>query len=521
MNNNQTGIEQNGHRPKFITELIGDDFTKWSCGDKIILRAGTGTGKSTFCIETLGRYCIETNEKVLYVCNRSALEKDVYTRLEKVAQTEPRIKEHVFITKYQNVESDIRMLKEKKVEAEIAEYKYIFLDECHYFVSDAAMNPYTEVTYNIFTQCTSAILIFASATANMFFNAIQKDYSIPEENIYKIKQDYDFVDNVYTYRKDQLIPIIQYIIQTEPDSKLVVFCKDGNRIMEIYRYFEEPLTSVFCSSGYSDKRVKEIADKRALRDGTFEKRILVTTSVIDNGVDFKDLRIKHIFTELVAMDSLIQSLGRKRPISSEDHCNYYVREYETEEVRKFRSPGRIQLAMANSFKNSPTAFRVAHQHDRELYNNSKIIYRDFGADDDKINEMAYIKYKSNDEMYKWYIMYGFKNVLKRAMSEQLAEKVKKIELPDYEDNFMDYLISIEGVKYYKKDTGVVKKEFENAMAKIGKFTRWFGMGTLNKFIEERYGGIYKKRFESKRDTRRVNGDGSPNPMYGKTYWVLK
>ena len=55
---------------------------------------------------------------------------------------------------------------------------------------------------------------------------------------------------------------------------------------------------------------------------TFEKRILIATKALDNGVDLKDTEIKHIVTDIFDLDSAVQCLGRKRIQNVNDTCNF-------------------------------------------------------------------------------------------------------------------------------------------------------------------------------------------------------
>lgn len=41
---------------------------------------------------------------------------------------------------------------------------------------------------------------------------------------------------------------------------------------------------------------------------------------------------RHIFSEILDVDSAIQALGRKRKVSDDDHCTFYIKNYTGQEI---------------------------------------------------------------------------------------------------------------------------------------------------------------------------------------------
>ena len=57
----------------FVTDVIRDDYKKWSCGDTVIIHAQTGAGKTYFVLQELLPFVAEHGKKLLYLSNRTAL----------------------------------------------------------------------------------------------------------------------------------------------------------------------------------------------------------------------------------------------------------------------------------------------------------------------------------------------------------------------------------------------------------------------------------------------------------------
>lgn len=66
----------NVNQKVFVSDIIGDDYQTWN-NESIILDCGTGTGKTYFILQTLCRFAIAYNKKVLYLCNRKKLKEQV------------------------------------------------------------------------------------------------------------------------------------------------------------------------------------------------------------------------------------------------------------------------------------------------------------------------------------------------------------------------------------------------------------------------------------------------------------
>ena len=82
-----------------------------------------------------------------------------------------------------------------------------------------------------------------------------------------------------------------------------------------------------------------------------EPRILISTSAADNGINLKDNRIRHIFSELINIDSLIQSLGRKRYTTDLDKCTYYIKEYDPRGIQFFINKAETNIDAKKEYDN--------------------------------------------------------------------------------------------------------------------------------------------------------------------------
>lgn len=59
-------------------------------------------------------------------------------------------------------------------------------------------------------------------------------------------KDYSYVSKLYYYQSDELPGIIDDILANESDSKIIVFCNSGDRILEMSKIYGDN-ADYFCS----------------------------------------------------------------------------------------------------------------------------------------------------------------------------------------------------------------------------------------------------------------------------------
>lgn len=523
----------NGKQKIWATDVIGEDYKLWK-NEFVILDCGTGRGKSYFCLHALGTYAKSTNKKVLYLCNRSKLKRQIFNEVKS-----SNLLGTIYVTSYQMFQKKIQ----DKIE--IPQYDYIVADECHYFTTDASFNEYTDVSYDYVMKQNQSVVLFISATAKTFFRYLIDTNKVKKKNSYRLDKDYSYVKKLYYYQSDELASIINDILENEQNSKVVVFCNVGDRILEMNKIYRDN-AHYYCSKTAKDSKLREICGWKDDIDEndcvkrcsdeliTFDKRILFTTSVLDNGVDLKDENIKHIFTEIIDLDTMIQSLGRKRSLNDDDTCTFYIREYQKKGIQGFINQTKWQLDPVKEYKEDYKKFYNEYGNGKNRYrlNKNKIFYSFFGEKNThgkiKINDCRYSKYNQDFNMFSAMKEFGHIAFLECVLEKELVEKAEPIVVNvEQIDAFMEFLKLLEGKKLFSNDREFVKEEFRTTPA-IKLTGKNIGISTLNGQLGDLYDEIYPYRFYNKDkdgnryvDKRRKLKDGSDNPNRDKTYWILE
>lgn len=359
-----------------LAQRILDGYRVWESGDVVMIAAPTGSGKSTFirrtlCNPILNPICSQstTGSTILYFVNRNVLKGQLQNDIETDFQTGYQYSKVIDVWTYQELEHRL-ISGGRKAENELVDhfkkYVYIVLDECHYFLLDSTFNTSTCISFNFINRTfADRIRIFMSATFENIRGLIFEKYGYPERvneydhylNRYSISgldgyyYEY-FVPPNYKYIKTHEInnsgDILKTVERDYNGSKWLIFVdsvKKGEIIVKQirsskllnskgvreedvifihagYKNYREVIPSAYNDKGpiffsNNEKNDKEqyfiqTAVKRISIAKNAEQKIVICTSVLDNGVSFHDPELRNIIIVSEIREEFIQMLGRKR-----------------------------------------------------------------------------------------------------------------------------------------------------------------------------------------------------------------
>lgn len=477
---------------QYISDIVGDDYKLWE-SERIILNSGTGTGKTSFVLKTLVPYYLKQNKKILYLCNREKLYKQIKPEMQKLSG--------IVLMTYQRLQKLLRKGYDYA-------YDLIIADECHYFYADAKFNEYTDLAYEYVMSKKSSVIVLMSATANSFFDKLITSGEVKKENIYHIEKSYDYVEKVFMYTKNQLTDIIDNILANNEFDKILVFVNSIQRLIEMYNYYGDSAYYMCSKSQECD-----FATRDCIKNKQFNKRILFTTKVLDNGVDIIDTDLCHIISEIFDIDCTLQAIGRKRSVDSLDTCNFYFRLYDGRAISNFLRFNKEQLAPVLMYLNDKAAFKnyliEKNKNTRELLRKNKIFCTDLNTEKLKVNMCVLKKYESDQNIIEDMKKTCYENVLFKNLGTDLLNKKSKLKIDNKsKDTFLCILESLQGKKLFKEEQQELKEKFRDI---LGLHDRTMGINTLNgKLIDCNY----KYVIESKQETSRKS------EFYKKRYWII-
>ncbi|MCH5250558.1 MAG: DEAD/DEAH box helicase family protein [Lachnospiraceae bacterium] len=348
-----------GHDFKIKTDT--DD--RWEPSQPVFISAQTGSGKNYFVenilmpyLDTLN-YKNITKYKILILSNRLALKHQIEERIKENDDSDDAdswiysFSDNTDVMTYQSLLEKIGYLK-KTQKRKDSRYVFVICDEAHFFTSDAMFNPHTQkILETIVRLFKDAVRVYMSATPYECLEYIIKY----EEKInshyllmafYHFKRDYSYLDiNTYSDIKELYKEIVKSVNKGE---KWLIFIDDKEKCKSVKEKLEEYGEKIGCSmvvknensaihkiyavdaDSKDDKAYRSIIRNENLGKNTY---VLITTSVLDNGVNLKD--IDNIVISDMSKVKCLQMIGRARTKKkSDERKTLYIKRFDENYVKR-------------------------------------------------------------------------------------------------------------------------------------------------------------------------------------------
>lgn len=165
----------------YLTDVIGNDYQTWRQGEWIFLKSPPGSGKTTFCNQYARKMVREEKSVMILSPRRVLVNQQKSQAMQSIAAQKNgyfREIDGIFYSSYQAVEQQLLNGYNP-----LDSFDIIICDECHYFLSDAVFNPFTQLSLEAILKQRKAILLFLSGTIEDFEKYIFSKYDCRmEEN---------------------------------------------------------------------------------------------------------------------------------------------------------------------------------------------------------------------------------------------------------------------------------------------------------------------------------------------------
>jgi hypothetical protein len=318
---------------KYLSELITkEDLDTWEMGDLINIKASTGKGKSHFIITKMQDYVIENGGKILILTNRKRLFQQYNILIgNKWDEDGTLIEENSYIKIMTYQELQTRLLHwEDNIEffdSFYNFYNFVICDEYHYWYTDSKFNKYTDISLEFILYLNSVVKILMSATPFGIDSYIES-LGYKFDHTYISLNRYDMLDNYKTFASDKTITNEIYNILNTTNDKIIFFTQSIKEGHDLYKELGKDKAIFVCSKSngtYKSSDEEEVDEM--IKNERFEKRILITTSVLDNGVNLKDEQIKHVIVSMWDTDVIRQCIGRRRILNDKDSFTIYIKNH--------------------------------------------------------------------------------------------------------------------------------------------------------------------------------------------------
>lgn len=414
-----------------VSDFLMPYYKHWEVGQKIILSAPMGSGKSYF----IYNYLIKDDKKVLILSNRSLLKQQYESYIANSNNT------NVELYTYQKLEN---ILKHNEP---IENFDYIICDESHYFITDS-WNSTTDLSFRYVNNANDSIVLFMSATGSEVFDLFK--LADIETTNYFIQADYSRFEMHYFDTNG--LDMVQHLMANETvdeNNKILYFSSNKKVALELYELYKH-MASITVSA--TDKDIENTAD--AFVDNKCNYTLTIATSCIDNGIDIFDETLKYIVCDLFDLTQVIQCLGRKRLTDNEVASKAKVKVYAKNWCGK-----SIQWKLNEcQWKLNKIDDTLAKVEENKLQRSSSLpqgLYFDFNDNKVKKNPMYYnyLIYKRNDsERFLHYtkVLTDYHSTFKTEFidGEEMTYEDFDYEQYDYVSTYIYELQSMLGIEEY-------------------------------------------------------------------------
>lgn len=321
----------------YISQLVTiNEYATWLSGKKVMLVAPTGLGKTKFVLSKFLPFCVSQRRKVAILCNRRLLREQYLYDLAEMYTRYYIMNEQVQLFTYQTLAEYI--MKGQNLGKVLEEFDVIVCDEAHFFYADADFNVYgTFVLLQVLIKiCIHKCVLFISATADEVIPLLDrtlelcgKTYGISEEFCSMKVIDYSYLSD-YSRFRCFFVEDVQSLCRRigESPKKTIVFIDDKTKAEELKRKLLDisdikekaifTLNADVLDECSNSKEVQQLVVGHRILP-----KVLITTSVLDNGVSVHDTDVGNVVIATDSKLSFIQMLGRIRSESSAE-CNLYL-----------------------------------------------------------------------------------------------------------------------------------------------------------------------------------------------------
>lgn len=337
----------------FVDEVIQNDFKSWRGRDTIFIESQTGSGKTTFILETLLPYVKSKGKEILYLSNRTLLNEQIKAKIaEKQGLQIDNLEwlegvkqfDGITVLSYQSLQDMCN--RENIFQYNGCRYMYVIFDEVHYLLEDSAFNPNVYHLIN-FIKYIASTAIFLSATMGDVKAIVEKirygenilNYTWRRENNYLsicnvnsyVAMSSHVFTKIWSYKIpnekrnikciyfDEYKEIVELINNANKNEKWLFFVSSKDKAEKIISTLNNKKKILISSANKKNEIVRDI-----IQNGQFSCDVLLTTKVLDNGVSIKDKNLKFIVIDTVSQTEFVQMLGRKRFVDEEDNVVLFI-----------------------------------------------------------------------------------------------------------------------------------------------------------------------------------------------------
>lgn len=333
---------------KYVSEMLKDEVYRFTPRTPIFLKAPTGAGKTTWIEGFINE---NKDAKILLLCNRVALNRQIKARIIKLLGREELFEEYTEkgLDKLKHIGNISVMTYHQFYHLDLTEcdYSYCFADEVHMLYVDSSYVPYTDKILKKLVGMRNVVRIYISATPeNIFPILLDYEYSMvsnlskgiafqnnerPICSVYYelITREKHF-ENVYFFNDyEDIVPLI-----SNNKGQTIVFVDrivEGKKIKEL---LQNKISTEFITSESKNEGEGYLEYKKICSNESFDSNTIICTKTLTEGVNIKMKQLNQVVLTVLEYETFVQSLGRRREIRDSNKVTVFVKMMSKSEINQ-------------------------------------------------------------------------------------------------------------------------------------------------------------------------------------------
>ena len=371
-----------------VYEALASEVEYWEPRNPVLINAPTGMGKTTFVYKKLIPMVLESGKNLLLISNRLALSAQQKNNIMDILHhpycggVSPSVLRQmenfgqVRVLTYHRLPELIRNTENN---GWIENLGFVVADEIHFLAADSSFNERCDYYLKILTtKFKHAIRIYLTATDWDVQTALAE---AEESNCNNISETYfALINNTFLERRH----FYRYYFPASYNHVNLSFFQDFEEIFQLIEGNIKEKWLVFVDRKTKGLKIAEKLGRKAsyidsttkdskqwdeiLSEQRFRTQVLITTSVLDCGVNIIDDSLRNVVVFTDNRVSLIQMLGRKR-CKPKEKINLYVYQLDGKTIGKrlnaaytlfqLEKDYDLQMELPNTWSKRKTVGRMA------------------------------------------------------------------------------------------------------------------------------------------------------------------
>jgi hypothetical protein len=497
----------------FIADHITiDQIERFQVGQPVLIKGGTGTGKSHWIKYVLVKHAQKENKKILLLESRKFAREGFNAEIEAEYLNYKIINEIYYESKvidcmtYQYIE-----YKHSNGDVDLSQYDYIVCDEAHYFVTDVSYNRNTILSWTeIEKMIPKSVTIFMSATPEIFFDHMHEKYDT---------LDYNFGSNYSHVERFTMFSSRDYITETIDKAisngrKALVFIDDKSKLFELAvqpKY--KNISRVVVSEKWGYQKFTELSNvdelcwdhesedfKNFLLTGNLpdDCQILFATRILDNGFNIRDPKISDVIIDCVEMYSIVQLAGRKRRnhLNKEETIRIHIKNISKHKLVKWIKDKEPKIAESDLLSEDFDLWKLKYGTNSSLYGSAWVVNSDPNDERIKFNELGRL------QMHRFYeyllSIYHAEKTFRQHLEESFGRPINfvaDVEREDLLESAIGKSFDRSGIKSFVKSLNYFEKNKNQSNRIVCKWNEVNRLiSSINYTIIES-GGVHNRKYK--------------------------